>query len=302
MAARFFRRLAAVAVTALALAPAAAAQQGRGRSFAEDPEPIFSIAGSVRSTFGAGFDSTAGDVDILRTAATATLSFPLGQDVLTVLPYARRYQYRFTGPTPFAAAAPWDNITAYGFWTDYFTRLSEDWTLQAAVGVEDASETGATLSAISYRGRAIAGWKVSEDFSLFGGVFHLHGIEANLTAPIFGFNWNIFEELGLLSDSDGTRLEFEPDPRWAFSLGWAGDAFQARLNPRAATPNGVLQALELDLGFRASWQPEEGRDITLRIMTNAFHQLELQNRFGGFFAQDNLDPALVVELSFGFRF
>lgn len=266
----------------------------------EEATAHFSLGGGFKNLWNAGFDSTSGSIDIQRTDIALTYTFfPAGQ--LSLTPFYSEYQYDFSGATPFGPR-PWRNIRIQGLSSYYYTDISDSWDVRLGLTFSRAGESSARLHEGSAQGFSLFGYQVNEDLKLFGGFFHLEGIEENFTFPLFGFAWNFLEKIGIKSDSGGTRLEIAPSSAWRISLGFDSDVYQARLGPNAAVRDGILQTIELDLGLKAIWEPEEGRRIYAAALTNVFAEFELQDRAGRFVRSDNLDPGLILFLGFDFRF
>lgn len=285
-----------------------AAQQSEERILSPEEElagtqaPTWRANFGVKELFDADFDSTPGELGLRRWSASLNYSFPVGDWRLGLTPYGREYDFRFAGRTPFGRGAPFGDVHFYGFDVDATAPLADNLEWYASAALEHAQESGARLGAYSQKFLSFVGWELSENFTLFLGGFHLQGIEENITVPIVGFDWDFWEELGLVSDEDGTRLEYRPSDRLRLDLGFDGDVFQARLNPSAAAPNGVLQYVELDVGVRAVWEPSDGLRLIAGALVEAFADVELQNSNGGFRGSDQLEPAPVLFLSLRLTF
>lgn len=259
--------------------------------------PTWRIRTGVKELFNANFDSTPGELSLRRWGGSASYAFPSGATGLALTPYYQEYDFRFQGRTPFGAAAPFGDIHALGCTLEATHPLARNLEVYGSVNLENAQESGARLSGNSVKILSYAGWDLSDRFTLFLGVFHLQGIEENVTVPIVGFDWDFWRDLGIVSDEEGTRLEYRPSSTLRLDLGFDGDVFQARLSPHAASPDGVLQYVELDLGARAVWEPSGGVQLVAGVLLEAFADVELQDSSGGFRGNDQLEPAPVLYLS-----
>lgn len=259
--------------------------------------PTWRVQIGAKELFDANFDSTPGELGLRRWSGSVSYAFPAGETDFALTPYLREYDFRFQGRTPFGAGAPFGDIHVFGCTLEATQPLARNLAAYGSFTFENAQESGARLSGNTGKILSYAGWDVDEHFTLFLGVFHLQGIEQNITVPIVGFDWDFWEDLGFVSDEEGTRLEYRPTSTLRLDLGADGDVFQARLSPSAASPDGVLQYLELDLGVRAVWKPSDAVQLAVGVLVEAFADIELQDSSGAFRGNDQLEPAPVLYLS-----
>ncbi|TAH34634.1 MAG: hypothetical protein EYC70_17020 [Planctomycetota bacterium] len=264
--------------------------------------PTWRVNVGVKELLDANFDSSPGELGLRRWSGSLTYAFPAGATRIGLTPYAREYDFRFSGRTPFGTGEPFGDIHVFGFDVDAAHPVATNLQLYGSLDLEQAQESGAQLGANTAKVLSYFGWEMSPEFTLFVGVFHLHGIEDNITVPVVGFDWDFWKELAVVSDEDGTRLEYRPSPVLRLDLGVDGDVFQARLGPSAAAPDGVLQYVELDLGVRAVWEPYQDLQFVLGALLEAFADVELQDSGGGFRGNDRLEPAPVLYLAARLRF
>lgn len=263
--------------------------------------PFVTASGGVKRLWSAGWENAAGGLGVVRTRGSLSLGLPFGDTALTARAFGRRYDFDLGGDTPFGPD-PWADVDIEGLSLSVWQRLHPRWSLSSSLSFSQAGEDGSRLDDTSWSLLGLGSWSATDDLTVFVGAFHLFGIEEDLTAPVLGVDWDLAEKLGLTSDEEGTRLEFRPADDWRIDLGFDADVFQARLGAAAAEPDGVLQYFEFDLGLRALWRPEFGRQVSFGVLSSLFLDLELQDRDGGFRGSERLDPGVVVFLELEYRF
>jgi len=264
-------------------------------------EPYFSVGGGAKQVFAAGWDGSGADLGVRRLGAGLSWTYPTGSSAFSFGASASRYDFDFGGGSPFGPA-PWGTIRGGGAGVGWFGQLDEDWTLSLGTRYAQLAEAGARLDDSTVSGVAVAGWTLSDDLTIYFGGFHLFGLEDDVSVPIVGIDWDFASKLGFTSDEEGTRIEYRPADDWRIDFGFDADVFQARLGPRAAAPDGVLQYFEFDVGARAIYRPEFGREFSFGVFTDLFFDIELQDSAGRFRGSRRLDPSVVLLLSFAYRF
>ena len=156
--------------------------------------------------------------------------------------------YNFSGHEGFAAQRPWKNVNTIRFSLPTRWRLDQKWSMFAGPNLRFTGETGADLTD-SMTGGVFAGvaYRVNDRLTIGPGIGVLTQLEDNTRfIPVLIINWKITDTLSLTTGQGvgatlgpGLALNWQPSPKWNFSIGGRAESLRFRLDKDGKVPNGI---------------------------------------------------------------
>lgn len=220
-------------------------------------------------------------------------------------------EYRFSGHEGFAGLKPWEDVNTLRFSLPVRWRFDRSWSLFAAPTLRFTAESGADWGD-SLTGGLFAGfsYRVNERLTIGPGFGVLSQLEDSTRfIPVLVVNWKITDTLSLTTGpavaatlGPGLALNWEPSPKWSFSLGGRAESLRFRLDEDGRVPEGIGDDRSFPVygGAVYHFTPRIRAGLTGGVALGG--KLTLEDRNGHKIAEENYDPAGFFGLTFSARF
>ncbi len=258
---------------------------------------------SVWST-GADIDNTTGDVSVARLRAGAGLAFRLNDTADLIFRGRAQFSfYDFSGaagvvPSMPTLADPFDDVYDVSFEPVLRVLPEHGWQWFIGGRIRSAGESGANFGdTIIGGGFAGASYDITDSLRLGVGV----NVESKLDGGVWAFpvpliEWDITEDLTLLTREDGVALEYWFANVWNVSLVAGYERYQYRFADSSAVSGGSVVDQRVPVSLALTYSPSESLVISGRVGAEVGGSLEFYNASDTKIADTDLDTNLL----FGF--
>ncbi len=264
----------------------------------------FFVDGQSVWSAGADIDTTTGDVSVARLRAGAGLAFRVSDTADLIFRGRAQFSfYDFSGaagvvPSMPTLADPFDDVYDVSFEPVFRVLPEHGWQWFVGGRIRSAGESGADFGdTIIGGGFAGATYDISGDLRLGAGI----SVESKLDGGVWAFpvpliEWDITEDLTLLTREDGVALEYWFAHAWNASLVVGYERYQYRFADGSAVPGGLVVDQRVPVSLALTYSPSESLVISGRVGVEFAGSLEFYNAADTKIADTDLDPNLL----FGF--
>ena len=218
--------------------------------------------------------------------------------------------YRFSNPTAFGGAAPWNNVQRVGFTVPINRMLGDGWSVTLAPSFDWFGERGASWGDSFTWGAIFSGTKTYADGRRLGvglGVFDR--IEETTVFPYLVIDWPLSSRLKLTNPAvagptgpAGLELRYQADGGWDLGVGGAYRSTRFRLSESGRVPGGVGEERGWPLFVRASREIAPGTALSVYAGAIVAGSLRLEDSTGNKIASEDFGTAPFVAATLSTRF
>lgn len=286
---------------ALATAGAAHAQSGGWSPFVS-VTPVY----QGKSDLDGGGKVSVGSV-LFRAGVSGDLGGGNRAGVVLTYDY---YDFSFSNPTVFGAAAPWGKVQRFGIAAPLTFAAGSDWTIGFTPSADWIGENGADSGESLSWGAIVSATRRFADGNRLGfGLGVYDRFEKTSVFPMLLVDWRFNDRWRLINPLPagptgpaGLELDYQLDRNWTMGLGAAWRSFRFRLDETGPTPNGVGEERGAPVFLRATRSFGEGMALHLYAGVLLGGQLRLEDAAGNLLRKTDFDPAPLVGLNFTARF
>lgn len=275
----------------------------RGKvSFFVDGESVWSTS--------ADLDNTTGDVSVARLGAGGGISLWVSDTADLI--FRGRAQFSFYDfnnaagvvPSMPALADPFDDVYDVSFEPVFRDMPEHGWQWFIGGRIRSAGESDANFGdTIIGGGFAGASYDVTPTLRLGAGV----NVESRLEGGVWAFpvpliEWDITEDLTLLTREDGVALEYWFAHAWNVSLIAGYERHQYRLADRNAISGGSVIDQRIPVSLALTYSPSESLVISGRVGAEFGGSLEFDNAGGNEIVNSDLGSNLLFGLNISLGF
>lgn len=268
------------------------------------PAGSASVSAGYLHEFGTAV-SGGGDLGISRAFVAADAMGTAGPKTLLGLGLSYdREEYTFSGPSGFAARAPWGTIHRVGLSPTMVGSVSPDWRVLVAPSIGHAGEEGANPGDSLVYGAAVSATKtIGPDLSLGLGAGAFRQLERWRVFPFLSVRWRIGDRWRLSNPlrvgpagPAGLELSYVIDGNWEAAAGGAYRSYRFRLEEDGAVPGGIGEIRGVPLFARLSrtWRHGWKADLFAGVVLGG--KLSLENGRGDTVDSASFDPAPLASL------
>jgi len=134
-------------------------------------------------------------------------------------------------------------------------------------------------------------WRMSDDFTLIGGVFIKEELEDDpLILPYINFRWKIQDALRLNLQGPKLELVYDLNDKWGISLLGEYNMRDYRLSDDAIISGGAVKDDRVVAGAALTWKPLSSVKIQLQGGLIPYQEFEIKDSDGHTISDDNTDP------------
>jgi hypothetical protein len=271
----------------------------------------FSIEPRAELDFNASFKDAPGDVTITRAGVALGARMAAGDRGQVNLGLDYEFSnYAFSNATGLVpgVSEPWSDVHRVQFSGRYSRQQTREFSWFVGGGIGAAGEDGADWSQAIY-GAAFAGgqYALSEKLTLGLGVAVRTLLEDNPQVyPIPIVNWQISDQWKLTSGGrPGVALSYSPTEQLTFRLSGGYEIYELRdfrLAHNGPVPDGVGRETRIPVMLGVTYAAGTQISLEANVGYNFAEQLEVLDSGGNRISRQDVKPAPMLLVSFGYRF